>query len=96
MTQLMPKVLIADTRSKVNDIDEIYFDVIVLFYHGDIMNKTWERPSVVPLTRNIQMRRPQYELSCALGRSQMHHTTQQATFVNHSSNIVESEVNVQS
>lgn len=45
MTQLMPKVLIADTRSKVNDIDEIYFDVIVLFYHGDIMNKTWERPS---------------------------------------------------
>lgn len=33
-------------------------------------------------TRNRQMQRPQNGLSCALGRSQMHQTTQKATFVN--------------
>lgn len=45
MTNLMTTVLIRVTRSKVNDLDEINFDVIDLFRHGDIMNKTWERPS---------------------------------------------------
>lgn len=35
----MTKVLITDTRSKVNDLDGIYFDIIVLFRRSVIMNK---------------------------------------------------------
>lgn len=39
MIKLMFKLFIIDIRGKVNDLDGIYFVVIVLFCCGDVMNK---------------------------------------------------------
>lgn len=39
MTKLMTKLVTTDIRGKVNDLDGIFFVIIVLFRRGDVMNK---------------------------------------------------------